>query len=217
MNVTDITGAVSLEGEFWGDAHLENLAGPVGFRTSRTQFSVAKLDGMVDISNGSEMTGSQIVGPMELHTRSRNLAFERVTGSVNISDSSGTVDLTAAAPLGNISIDDQNGEVNVTLPEHPAVTIETLTKDGSITDELDNTEIPEKDVATHSETIGDGSSHVSIHTTHADINIHKGIVEPPAAPAPPAPPAAPEPPAARHHPVAPKKPAAPADPSLKSS
>jgi DUF4097 and DUF4098 domain-containing protein YvlB len=217
MNVTDVTGATSLEGEFWGDAHLENLAGGVGFRTSRTEFSVAKLDGMVDISNGSEMTGSQIVGPMELHTRSRNLAFERVSGSVDISDSSGTVDLTAAAPLGNISIEDQNGEVNVTLPEHPSVTIETLTKDGSITDELDDTEIPYKDVATHSETVGDGAAHLSIHTTHADINIHKGIVEPPAAPAAPAAapaPATPAPPAAKHHP---KKPLPSADPNLKST
>jgi DUF4097 and DUF4098 domain-containing protein YvlB len=218
MNVTDVTGAVSLEGEFWGDAHLENLAGPVGFRTSRTQFSAAKLDGMVDISNGSEMTGSQIVGPMELHTRSRNIAFERVAGSVDITDSSGTVDLTAAAPLGNISIDNQNGEVNVTLPEHPSVTIETLTKDGSISDELDDTEIPEKDVATHSDTVGNGSAHLSVHTTHADINIHKGIVEPPSVPAAPTPPAStPEPPATKHHPAAPKKPAPPADPTLKST
>jgi DUF4097 and DUF4098 domain-containing protein YvlB len=219
LSLSDVTGAVSLEGEFWGDTHLENLGGPVGFRTGRTQFSVGKLDGMVDISNGSEMTGSQLVGPVELHTRSRNIAFERVAGSINISNSSGTVDLTEGAPLGNISVEDQSGEVNVTLPEHAGVAIEAETKDGAIQDDLDDVNVPEQDgIVNHSATIGNGSAHLTVHTTHADINIHKGVVEPPdpsqgtTAPAPPAT----KPPAPKRTPVRPRKPATPASSDSKS-
>jgi DUF4097 and DUF4098 domain-containing protein YvlB len=205
LNITDVTGSVSLEGEFWGDAHLEHLAGPVAFRTNRTQFTVGKLDGMVDISPDEELTGSQIVGPTELRTRSRNIALERVTGSVNIVNSNGTVDLTSANPVGNVSIENQKGEVTVTVPEHAGVTVESSTKDGAIQDDLDNTNIEEQPNANHSTTVGDGAAHLTIHTTHADINIHKAVVEPPAPPAPtPAAPPAPTPHAAK-----PAKPAAP--------
>jgi DUF4097 and DUF4098 domain-containing protein YvlB len=187
INITDVAGAVSMEGEFFGDAHLEHLTGPVGFRTNRTQFTMGKLDGMVDISPDEELTGSQIIGPTELRTRSRNIALERVTGSVEIVNSNGTVDLTNAAPLGNISIENQKGEVTVTVPDNAGISVEAQTRDGAIEDDLDNFHDSEEPVNTHSVTIGDGAAHLVIHNTHADINIHKAVVEPPTPPVPPAP------------------------------
>jgi DUF4097 and DUF4098 domain-containing protein YvlB len=198
LNLTNITGAVSLDGEFWGDTHLEHLAGPVTFHTNRTQFSVAKLDGMVDISSDDEMTGSQLVGPTELRTRSRNISFERVAGSVNISNSNGTVDLTDAAPLGNVSVENTNGAITLTVPEHAGLELQAQTREGAIQDDLDNTSLPSDRVVSHSTTIGNGAAQVTLHTTHADIVVHKAEVEPPAlgAPdAPPAPPSTPEKPA----------------------
>ncbi len=205
LNLTGITGAVSLEGEFFGDTHLEHLAGPLTFHTNRTQFSVAALDGMVDISNDSEMTGDQLVGPVDLTTRSRNISFERVAGPVTISNSNGTVDLTNSAPVGNISVENTNGEVTLTVPDptsaHTGFTIQTGTKDGAIEDELDGSNVPDNPSAIHAATIGNGAAHITLHTTHADITIHKGLVDPPSAvpsaPAlstpehPPAPPASP--------------------------
>jgi DUF4097 and DUF4098 domain-containing protein YvlB len=201
VNLTEVGGAVSIEGEIFGDSHFEHLAGPFSFRTNRTQFSIAKLDGMVDISNDAEMTGSQLVGPVELHTRSRNISFERVAGSVNISNSNGTVDLTDASPLGNVSVENQDGEVTVTVPDHAGFTIDAQARDGGIEDDVLHASIESDPLATHTGTVGDGAAHLSLHTTHADINIHQGIVEPPvppqaanapAAPAPPPPPSAPK-------------------------
>jgi DUF4097 and DUF4098 domain-containing protein YvlB len=196
LNLTGVTGAVSLEGEFFGDTHLEHLAGPLTFRTNRTQFSAAALDGMVDISNDSEMTGDQLVGPVDLTTRSRNISFERVAGSVTINNSNGTVDLTNSAPVGNISVENTNGEVTLTVPDpasaHSGFTIQTGTRDGAIEDELDDANISDSPSALHSDTIGNGAAHITLHTTHADITIHKGLVEPPSATSPP--PIAPAPP-----------------------
>jgi DUF4097 and DUF4098 domain-containing protein YvlB len=199
LNLTGVTGAVSLEGEFFGDTHLEHLAGPVTFHTNRTQFSVAKLDGMVDISNDSEMTGDQLIGPVDLTTRSRNISFERVAGPVTINNSNGTVDLTNSAPVGNISVENTNGEITLTVPDpessHSGFTILTGTKDGAIEDELDDSNVADNPSATHTATIGNGAAHITLHTTHADITIHKGLVEPPSAVPPPPAPIAPEAPA----------------------
>jgi DUF4097 and DUF4098 domain-containing protein YvlB len=200
LNLTGVTGAVSLEGEFFGDTHLERLAGPVTFHTDRTQFSVAQLDGMVDISNDSEMTGDQLVGPVDLTTRSRNISFERVAGPVSIANTNGTVDITASAPAASISVENTNGEVTLTLPDpattHAGFSIVTATKDGGIDDELDDSHVEDDPKAMHTATIGNGAAHITLHTTHADITLHKGLVEPPSSvPATPTAPAAPAPPA----------------------
>ena len=220
LNLTEVTGAVSLEGEFYGDTHLEHLAGNLGFRTGRTQLSLGRLDGMLDISSDEELTGSQIVGPTQLHTRSRNISLERIAGSVDITNSNGTVDLTNAAPLGNVSVVNRDGAVTVTVPEHTGLTLQTETRDGGIEDEITGTSIPSTGIATFSKTIGDGAAHVTLHTTHADITLHQGLVEPPSAPAqpqPPSPPAVPAKPGTlKHQPAKPVTPASPDGPAAKS-
>ena len=191
LNLTNISGHVTLDGDFYGDTHMEALAGPVSFHTNRTQFSFAKLDGMVDISSDEELTGSQIIGPTELHTRSRNISLERVQGTVEITNANGTVDVTNAAPLGNISVENRDGSVTLTVPEHAGVSVDAQTHDGGIEDELTHTSIPSTQNATDQGSTGDRSAHITAHTTHADITIHQGFVAPPQAPSPPTPPTPP--------------------------
>ena len=221
LNLTNISGRVTLEGEFYGDTHLEALGGPVSFRTSRTEFSFARLDGMVDVSSDEELTGSQLVGPTELHTRSRNISLERVAGQLDIVDSNGTVDVTSSAPLGNLSVINSDGAVTLTVPSGSGATVEASTRDGGIEDELLHTSVASAPNASDDGSTGDGSAHLKIHTTHADITIHQGFVEPPALPALPGSPAAPAPPPTpekaskpKHHaaPATPTAPAAPAEP-----
>ncbi len=188
LNLSDITGETSLEGEFFGDTHFERLHGPVTFRTSRTQLSVLRLDGAIDLSNHSELTGSQLVGPVRLHTSSRNISLERVLGDIDLTNSKGSVDISAAAPLGNISVENRDGAVNLTLPDHAGLTLEAQTRDGSIEDDLAlPSSTTQKDNTFLSGKIGDGAARISLRTTHADIDLHKGSIQPPTPPAPPAP------------------------------
>ena len=219
LNVTDVSGKVSLEGEFYGDTHLEHLSEPFSFRTGRTQFSVGKLMGMVDISNDEEMTGSQMVGPVELRTRSRNVSFERVSGTVNIINSNGTVDLTSSAPLGNVTVENTNGAITLTIPEKAGFNISAQSVDGAIEGELSVPLVSSNNAATMNGTVGDGAARLILHTTHSDITIHQGLVEAPAsAPALPSTtaPAAPVvrsgPAKHRAAPVAPAVPEAPSAP-----
>jgi len=195
FNVTDVSGQVSLEGEFYGDGHLERLHGPVSFRTSRTQLSLARLDGELDISPHSELTGNQIVGPTMLRTRSRNIAFDRITGDVDVVNRDGSVDVTGAPPLGNVSIENQNGEVTMTVPEHSGFSVNAETKGGEIENDLDLKQTTHDNRAALIGTVAGGGPSINIRTTHLDIDLRKKPEAPLAPPAPPAPPAAPKPPA----------------------
>ena len=192
MSVTDVTGHVSFEGEFNGDTHLEHLRGPMSFRTSRTQFSLERLDGEVDISPRADLSGSEIVGPTSLRTRSRNVKLDRLTGDVDVTDSDGSVDLTSAPPLGNVSITNKNGEVNVTVPERAGFSIDAETRGGEIENDLDLKSSNQNNRSAIQGTIAGGGPTITIRTTHLDIGIHKKPELPLAPPAPPAPPVAPK-------------------------
>jgi len=208
LSITDVSGGVSMEGEFFGGTHLERLHGPVNFHTTRTQLGFTQLDGALDLSSQSEMTGSQIVGPIHLHTSSRNISLERVAGDVDIADSKGSVEVTSASPLGNVTIENRDGSINLTVPEHAGFGIDAETRDGSVENDLALSSTSTHNLTTLHGRVGDGATQIILHTSHADIEVHKGDIAAPVAPAPPPPPAKPEPPA-----KPPTKPAAPKTPT----
>ena len=95
--LTDITGQTYLEGDFYGDTHFERLHGPVTFQTSRTHFTLARLDGNIDVDH-SDISASQLVGPVNLRVKSRNITFDNLSGDLDLTNSNGSVDITSIGP-----------------------------------------------------------------------------------------------------------------------
>jgi hypothetical protein len=216
ITVTDISGQVSLEGEFYGDTHFERVHGPVSFHTSRTQLNLGRLDGEVNISPHSDLTATQITGPTILKTRSRNITLGPVNGDVDVTNSDGSVDITDLPPLGNVQVENKNGEINLSVPMHSNFTVDAETKGGEIDNNLNLNSTTSNNRTSVNGSVGHGGPHVNLHTTHLDINIHeKDIAPPPPLPAP-APPALPKPTAPVKPATAPSKsplpPKAPATP-----
>ena len=204
LTISDVTGQVSLEGEFFGDTHLERLHGPVSFRTSRTQLSMMRLDGDVDLSPHAELTGSQIVGPVRLHTSSRTITLERVAGDVDVANSKGPVEVTSSSPLGNITIENRDGSIHVTLPEKAGFDIDAQTRDGSVSGDLTLEPTTSHELTSLHGRVGDGGPRLVLHTSHADIDVRKAIVLPPAAPETPVTPTPPAPAVKAGKPAPPK-------------
>ena len=202
-DIADVHGAVSLNGDFFGKTHFEHIGSSVRFHTSRTDFQLARLDGEVDITRG-DLTADQIQGPVSLSARSYNVTLDRVAGDVSVTTSDGSVDLTAAPPMGNVTIQNRNGEVNVTVPEHANFAVQAETREGDVETDFPLQRSDEDKVSKLTGTVGSGGSLIRINTTQNDISVKKGIVAPLPPPAPPitlSPPAAPEspaPPSSRH-------------------
>ena len=162
-----------MEGEFYGDTHLERLLSPVTFQTSRTYFTVARLAGQVDISPDSQLSGENIVGPTELRTRSRNISFQRLSGNVQIIDTNGTVELASVLPAGNVSVENKNGAVNLSIPDHTGFAIEAETRDGKIEGDLPTPPNTTGDRSELHASTGDASSKINLQTTHGNITFHR--------------------------------------------
>jgi Putative adhesin/Domain of unknown function (DUF5668) len=221
ITIADVTGPVNINGEFFGTTHLEHVNGAVHFHTSRTDFQLARLDGEVEISPDANLSADQALGPVVLTTHGRNIRLDRVSGDVSVTNRNGTIDLIAAPAIGNISLEDRNGAIKTTLPEHASFSMMADTTDGDTFTEFS---LPSSSSGSHrtiSGSVGSGGPNVRLSTTNADVTILKSDVQPLAS-APPQPPkitltppatyAMPSAAKAPRAPKAAKAPAAPAPP-----
>jgi DUF4097 and DUF4098 domain-containing protein YvlB len=186
VTLSDIAGPVTLSGEFFG-THLEHINGAIHYHTSRTDFQVARLDGEAEISPRSDLTAEQAVGPLVLTTSNGNVNLDRIAGDIAVTDRKGTIDLTAAPPLGTIDLEDRNGSVKLVLPEHASFSVQADTSNGEMYTDF---ALPTSGSESHRNingTVGAGGPMVHITTSNGDISIDKGTVLP-LPPLPPAPP-----------------------------
>jgi len=186
VTLIDITGAVSLTGEFFG-THLEHINGPIHYHTSRTDLQLARLDGEAELSPHSDLSIDQAVGPVVLNSNNHNINMDRITGDISVTDRSGTIELTAAPPLGTINIEDRNGSIKLILPDHAGFSVQADTSNGDIYTDF---ALPTTGSESHrsiSGKMGQGGPLVHVTTTNGDISVDKGTVLP-LPPLPPAPP-----------------------------
>jgi DUF4097 and DUF4098 domain-containing protein YvlB len=187
--LSDLSGPVTVRGEFFGDGHYEHIRGPIHFHTSRTDFQLARLDGEIELGSNAELTTSNAVGPLTLTTYSRNITLDRIAGDVFVTNRNGSVDVTGAPPLSNITIENRNGSVAVTVPEQSSFAYQFDATNGDIQSDFSEIKIPDGGLQkkTISGITGKGGPLLRIATSQGDISVKKGSILP-LPPAPPAPP-----------------------------
>jgi len=185
LTLTDITGPVTLNGEFFGTTHLERINGAIRFHTSRTDLQLVRLDGETEISS-SGISADQVLGPVVLTTSNRNVTLDRLAGDISVTNKNGNIDLTAAPTLGTITLEDRNGSIKATLPEKAGFSVEANTTNGDTYTDFSlfahNSSDSHKSI---SGTVGAGGPTVRITTANGDVSILKADV-PPLASTPPA-------------------------------
>lgn len=196
LTISDVSGTVSINGDFFGTTHLERIRGAVKFHTSRTELQFASLVGEVEISPDSGLTVARAAGPLSLNTRNRNITLDHVSGDCSVTNHNGSVNLTSALPLGNISVENRNGSVDLTLPNNANFTVQADTSNGDLENEFS---LPSGGSENHPSlrgTVGAGGPLVRINTTQGDVSLKRSgaatvLVAPPPPPTAPAPPSIP--------------------------
>ncbi|HEX4577118.1 MAG TPA: DUF4097 family beta strand repeat-containing protein [Edaphobacter sp.] len=187
--ISDLSGPLTMRGEFFGDAHFERIRGPIKFHTSRTDFQLGRLDGQIDISSSAALSTSEAVGPLTLTTHSRNITLDRIAGDVSVTNRNGSVDVTSAPPLSNVTVENRNGSVSVTVPEKSNFAYQFDATNGDIESDFSQIEIPGGGMQkkTISGTVGNGGPLLRITTSQGDVAIKKASIMP-LPPMPPPPP-----------------------------
>jgi hypothetical protein len=186
VTVTDVKGSVQLEGEFQESVKLERIAKTITFKSSRTDMEFSRLGGSLDL-NSDELHADEVAGPVRLTTRSKNIRLEAVSGDVRLKDDNGTVELIMHS-LGNVQIDNRNGDVQLAVPEKSSFRLDARTRGGEIQSDFPELKVSnDEHEAKASGSVGNGSSHIVITNEHEGIEIRKASATPPTPPVPPNP------------------------------
>jgi len=178
INVSDVHGDVSMEGAASGATHMERVNGSVHFRTHRTDFQMARLDGDLDLNTGDDLSADQVLGPIVLKTSDRNITLERVQGNVQVVNTNGSVTVTNAAPLGTIDISNRRGSVDVGVPANAGFVVQASTRHGEVEDDFALVKQGSEDSPALNGTVGHGGPLVHIETTDGDVTVRKSAVDP---------------------------------------
>jgi DUF4097 and DUF4098 domain-containing protein YvlB len=186
VSVADVKGAVQLEGEFQESVKLARIAKSVMFKSSRTDMEFSRIEGTLDLDS-DELHAEQITGPLRLTTRSKNIRLEELSGDVRLQDDNGAVEV-GMRTVGNIQIDNRNGDIQLSLPDKAGFRLDARTRDGEIQSDFPELKV---DNGEHegkaSGSVGNGSSHIVVNNEHEGISIRKASALPPKPPEPPTP------------------------------
>jgi hypothetical protein len=175
IDVSDVKGSVQLDGEFQESVKLARIAKNVTFKSSRTDLEFSGIEGELDLDS-DDLHGDTITGPVHLTTREKNVRLESVSGDVRLQDNDGTVEV-AMQTLGNIQIDNRNGDIQLSVPDKAGFRLDARTRGGEIESDFPELRVNnDEHEATANGTVGNAMSHIVLNNEHEGIEIRKGAM-----------------------------------------
>jgi len=116
VELQDIDGQVTIAGTYSGVIQLRNISKPLRFNGQQTDLNIEKLPGQVRMALG-DFTANNLVGPVRLTTRSRDVHISDFTNSLEVSVERGDVELRPGKlPVAKMDVHARFGDVEVSLP-----------------------------------------------------------------------------------------------------
>jgi DUF4097 and DUF4098 domain-containing protein YvlB len=211
-NVSDVTGKVTLDGDFLGEVNVAKLSGPLSFHSSRTTFEVDHLIGDLTLDD-SDLTLENAKGRIQASTRSKNITLTKIAGPLDIETSDGDINAQLTGGDGAINLRNHNGAIELGLPADHLFNVNASAHDGSVNSDLNYSGKVERSDHSLTGITGTGSGNgtqVTAVSDHGDVNIKRTDTEAPEEPEAPEAEETPEPPESS----VPKPPKPPAPPHL---
>ncbi|MGA8089142.1 MAG: DUF4097 family beta strand repeat-containing protein [Terracidiphilus sp.] len=175
LTLSEITGKVTINGELFGDVHMENVSGTIHVHTSVTDMDVASLPGDLTL-NSDNLRVTQAKGQVRVTTHSKDVDLSQVYGDSYVQDRDGRIAVESA---GNYAVEARNlkGDVELTLPPNAAASVTGNTRNGDIVSDFPLT-VNGDESKSVSGKIGAGGPKVTLTADNGDIHIKRGDEEP---------------------------------------
>jgi DUF4097 and DUF4098 domain-containing protein YvlB len=174
VDLQNIDGEVTVSGAYSGVLQFHNLTKSLRFNGERTEFDVEKLPGQVRITRG-DFSAQNLVGPVHLSTRARDIEISDFTNGIEISDDRGDIELRPGSlPLSRIDVQTHTGDITLSLPPAAKFDLTASTSRGDATNDFG--------APIHNESQGRGAALrgmipggpvVNIHTDHGTVVVRK--------------------------------------------
>jgi DUF4097 and DUF4098 domain-containing protein YvlB len=173
-NISDVSGNLTMTGDYFGDMALAGIKKNVRFKSSRTDLEFSRLDGNLSMESG-DLQAKSLTGPLRLVTKSKDIHLDDVSGDIKVEDSNGGVEVHAnKLPLGSMQIDNRKGDVQVVVPSGAAFSVSARTRDGDIQTDFDQIKVSnEHGESVASGTVGGSGARLDINNQYGSIEIRK--------------------------------------------
>ncbi len=178
VDLQNMEGQVTITGSYSGVIQFHNLAKPLRFMGEQTQLNIEKLPGQVRMALG-DFSASNLVGPIHLSTRSRDVEMTDFTNALEISVDRGDIELRpGSTPLARMDVTTRSGDVTLSLPPNAKFDLTAGTARGDVTNDYGS--------AIHSESQGRGAELravvgggpvINVHTEHGQVVVRKASAD----------------------------------------
>ena len=181
LTLSDFKGRITMNGDIFGDVHMENISGPIKLHTSVTDLELASLPGDLTLDS-DDLRVTEAQGSVRVATHAKDVDLSEIYGDTNVEDRDGTVSIEPAGAYG-IDVRNGKGDVEITLPPNGAGTVDGHTHNGDIVTDYGLDVIGDEDKSVSGK-IGTGGPKIVLSADEGDVRIKKGPAFPATPPAP---------------------------------
>jgi DUF4097 and DUF4098 domain-containing protein YvlB len=130
VDLENIEGPVTVNASFYGELTFRRLAKPLRFESTQSNLRIEKIPGQLRLTPGN-LEGSDLVGPMVLTTRSKDVELNDFSDSLELSVENGDIALRPGKlPLSRMDVRTKSGHIDVSLPAAAKFQVKAKTERG---------------------------------------------------------------------------------------
>jgi len=130
VELQNIEGQVSVGGTYTGQIQLRNLSQPLRYEDPQITLNCEKLPGQVHMGLG-EFTGENVIGPVRLTARSRDITLSDFTQGLELTLDRGDVTLRPKT-MPKIEAHTRSGDIDLALPNGARFDLKASTDRGEV-------------------------------------------------------------------------------------
>lgn len=177
IDLQDMEGQVTVSGAYSGVLEFRNLAKPLRYQGETTTMEIEKLPGDMRMTRG-DLAASNLVGPITLSTRSRDVEMSNFTNSLDISVDRGDVTLhPGQLPLARIEAQTRSGNIDLALPPNAKFDLSATTSHGEASNDFGAPLRLDNEGRGSAIKGSNGGATVTIHSDHGDVTVRKASAE----------------------------------------
>ena len=178
VEISDVKGAATLDGEFFGPLRMARVDKGIHFISSRSDLTVSQLSGRMETSGAGDMGIYDSTGNLTLSTSKRDLTLENVTGRIHVDNRGGNVTVRfPQPPREQVELATQNGDIDFTMPSKSAFDVSALSNKGEISSDFSDSGLRNENRngnATLEGIFGTKGPKIQLHTTYGTIRLRRG-------------------------------------------
>ena len=193
VELQNINGQVNVGGTYVGQIQLRNLAQPLRYEDPLITVSLEKLPGQIHMGLG-EFTGDNLVGPIRLNARSRDVQISDFAQSLDLSLERGDVELRTGKTVPKIEVHTRSGDIDLALPAAAKFDLKASTDRGEAHNDY-GTPLTVEESGRGATIVGNsGGPQLRLETGRGSLTVRKAGAEDVTFPNIPSPPTPPKPP-----------------------